>query len=488
MQVLVELVLPSLKKIQDGKIISSKRGKCCLIRENQLVLNRMNALTDAVILIIASALAFIIRFKVMSGDSGDTGFKHYIAFAIVVAPFFIFIYSLSGLYESFRGKRFLNELSIIIKSNFVGTLVIIVFLFMFKAIHISRVAVFIFFIIFSILVSIKRYLLRKILKKYRMQGINLKHILLLGSGNIAKNYISTIERNKSLGLHIIGYIAKNNALDDMKYLGQYSNIEEVILNYTPDEIVVALDLEDYNNLDKIIRCAEKTGTKISIIPFFSKYIPAKPYIDEIDDISLINIRRIPLDNIANGFIKRNIDIIGSLIGIILFSPIMLIIAILVKLSSKGDIIFRQERIGLNKKIFIMYKFRSMKLNSQQDTAWSKDIDPRKTKVGAFIRKFSLDELPQLFNILKGDMSIIGPRPEIKYFVEQFRETVPLYMLKHQVRPGLTGLAQVEGFRGDTSIEERIKRDIYYIEHWTLLLDIKIFFITLFKGFKNTEKL
>lgn len=459
-----------------------------MIRENQLVLNRINALTDAVILIMASALAFIIRFRILSGDSGDTGLRHYIAFAVVVAPFFIFIYSLSGLYESFRGKRFLNELSIIITSNFTGTLVIMVFLFMFKAIHISRVAVLIFFILFSILVSIKRYILRKILKKYRMQGINLKHILLIGSGNMAKNYVDTLNRNKSLGLHIIGYISKDNILSDIKYLGGYCDVEDVVLKYTPDEIVVALDLEDYNNLDEIIKCAEKTGTKISIIPFFSKYIPAKPYIDEIDDISLINIRRIPLDNIANAFIKRSIDFFGALIGIILFSPIMLIIAILIKLSSEGDIIFRQERVGLNKKQFTMYKFRSMRLNAQQDTAWSTDIDPRKTKIGAFIRKFSLDELPQLFNILKGDMSIIGPRPEIKHFVDKFRETVPLYMLKHQVRPGLTGLAQVEGFRGDTSIEERIKRDIYYIEHWTLLLDIKIFFITLFKGFKNTEKL
>lgn len=459
-----------------------------MIRENQLVLNRINALTDAVILIIASALAFIIRFKLLSGDSGSSGLKHYIAFAIIVAPFFIFIYSLSGLYESFRGKRFLNELSIIITSNFIGTLVIIVFLFMFKAIHISRVAVLIFFIIFSILVSIKRYALRKTLKNYRMQGINLKHMLLLGSGKIAKNYVHTINRNKSLGLHIIGYMSKDDILEDIKYLGKYQNIEEAVLKYTPDEIVVALDLDDYIHLDEIIQCAEKTGTKISIIPFFSKYIPAKPYIDEIDDISLINIRRIPLDNIANAFMKRSIDIIGSIIGIILFSPIMLIIAILVKLSSPGDIIFRQERVGLSKKIFIMYKFRSMKLNAEKDTAWSTDSDPRKTKIGAFIRKFSLDELPQLFNILKGDMSIIGPRPEIKHFVEQFRETIPLYMLKHQVRPGLTGLAQIEGFRGDTSIQERIKRDIYYIEHWTLLLDIKILFITLFKGFKNTEKL
>jgi len=180
--------------------------------------------------------------------------------------------------------------------------------------------------------------------------------------------------------------------------------------------------------------------------------------------------------------------VGSLLLIVLTSPVMLFAAIGVKLSSPGPVIFRQERIGRDKKPFSMYKFRSMRVNGGQDTGWSRDHDDRKTKFGALIRKCSIDELPQLFNVLKGDMSLVGPRPEVPFYVEQFKEEIPLYMVKHQVRPGITGWAQVNGFRGDTSIRGRIECDIYYIEHWTLFFDIKILFMTLFKGIINSEKL
>ena len=214
-------------------------------------------------------------------------------------------------------------------------------------------------------------------------------------------------------------------------------------------------------------------------------MPSHPVIDEICGISLVNIRHIPLDNIGNAFFKRATDIVGSLRLIILTSPLMLFAAIGVRLSSPGPILFKQERVGLGKKPFYMYKFRPMRVNDQQSTGWSTDSDPRKTKFGAFIRKFSIDELPQFFNVLKGDMSLVGPRPELPYFVNQFKESVPLYMVKHQVRPGITGWAQVNGFRGDTSIKGRIEHGIYYIENWTLLFDIKILFMTIFR-FKNSE--
>ena len=204
---------------------------------------------------------------------------------------------------------------------------------------------------------------------------------------------------------------------------------------------------------------------------------------------MLNIRRIPLDNLANAFCKRVIDIVGSLVLIILTSPIMLACAIGVKLTSPGPVIFRQKRVGQDKHTFYMYKFRSMRVNKRQDTGWSSDQDSRKTRFGAFMRKCSLDEFPQFFNVLRGDMSLVGPRPEVPYYVEQFKEDIPLYMVKHQVRPGITGWAQVNGLRGDTSIKERIEHDIYYIEHWSLLFDLKILFLTVFKGkFLNSEHL
>ena len=202
----------------------------------------------------------------------------------------------------------------------------------------------------------------------------------------------------------------------------------------------------------------------------------------------MNIRRIPLDNWVNAFLKRLLDVAGSLVLIIFSSPLMLIAAVGVKLSSPGPVIFTQERIGRNKKPFRMYKFRSMRVNDRQDTGWSRDRDDRKTKFGAFIRKCSIDELPQFFNVLKGDMSLVGPRPEVPYYVEQFKDEIPLYMVKHQVRPGITGWAQVNGLRGDTSIKARVEHDIFYIEHWTLGFDIRILFMTLFKALINSERL
>ena len=255
----------------------------------------------------------------------------------------------------------------------------------------------------------------------------------------------------------------------------------------PDEVVIALEADEYPYLQGIIANSEKNGVKVSLIPFYTKFMPSHPVYDEVGGVSLVNIRHIPLDNIGNAFVKRATDIIGSLVLIVLTSPIMLFAAIGVKLSSPGPILFKQERVGLNKKPFYMYKFRSMRVNDRQTTGWSTNSDPRKTRFGAFIRKFSIDELPQFFNVLKGDMSLVGPRPELPFFVNQFKESIPLYMVKHQVRPGITGWAQVNGFRGDTSIKGRIEHDIYYIENWTFLFDIKILLMTVFR-FSNSEKL
>ena len=264
-------------------------------------------------------------------------------------------------------------------------------------------------------------------------------------------------------------------------------MSDVFDRYRPDEVVSAVDMNDYEHTPQIIDACEKAGSKLAIIPIYADYMSARPQFDDLNGIPLLNLRYIPLDNWFNAFCKRAMDIIGAGIILILSSPLMLFCAIGVKLSSPGPAIFRQVRIGLNKKPFIMYKFRSMRLNSRESVGWSSNDDARKTKFGSFIRKYSLDEFPQFWNVLKGDMSLVGPRPEVPYYVEIFREQVPLYMVKHQVRPGITGWAQVNGFRGDTSIEGRIDHDIYYIEHWTFWFDLKILFMTVFGGkFKNDE--
>ena len=270
------------------------------------------------------------------------------------------------------------------------------------------------------------------------------------------------------------------------YKRQLSDLAAYLEKTSLDEVAITLNLNEYHKLEQIVAICEKSGVHTKFVPDYYNFISTNPYTEDLDGLPVINIRNVPLTNTMNKLIKRLIDIIGSIIALILFSPIMLIVAILVKKSSPGPIIFAQERIGLGNKPFKMYKFRSMGVQDPKKEAkeWTTKNDVRVTPVGRVIRKTSLDELPQFWNVLKGDMSLIGPRPERPLFVEKFKEEIPRYMIKHQVRPGITGWAQVNGFRGDTSIRSRIEHDLYYIENWSLGLDIKILFLTFFKGFVN----
>ena len=331
------------------------------------------------------------------------------------------------------------------------------------------------------------------LHQLRKKGFNQKHMILVGYSRAAEEYIDRIKGNPEWGYEIMG-ILDDNVEQGMKYrgvevFGRTEEIEEVLEKAKPDEIAITLGLSEYSKLEHIVAVCEKSGVHTKFIPDYNNIIPTRPYTEDLMGLPVVNIRHVPLTNTFNAFVKRTVDLVGAVCAIIIFSPIMLVTAIAIKLTSPGPLIYAQERVGLHNRNFKMYKFRSMDVQSpkKERGAWTVPNDPRVTKVGKIIRKTSIDELPQLFNILKGDMSLVGPRPERPFFVEKFREEIPRYMVKHQVRPGITGWAQVNGFRGDTSIQGRIEHDIYYIENWTLLFDIKILFMTVFK-FSNNETL
>lgn len=458
-----------------------------MIKENQKTLNQINGLTDVLLLFPCMLLAYFIRFIIFQGEPGHIGLSYYLFATVCIIPILWFLYSLMGLYDSFRSKNFLSEFSLLLRCNTILFGLTLAFFFIFKEFHLSRWTLFVFFALTTLMITAKRWFLRRVLRMFREKGYNLKHVLLIGCGEQARTYYQAIQQDRTLGFSIDHYLAPRDCLPGISYLGGYDTLSKVLDRIEPDEVVIALEADEYPYLQNIIANSEKHGVKVSLIPFYSRFIPAHPVYDEVGGISLVNLRHIPLDNIGNAFVKRSMDILGSLALILITSPIMLFAAIGVKLSSPGPILFKQKRVGLNKKPFYMYKFRSMRVNDRQTTGWSTNTDPRKTKFGSFIRKFSIDELPQFFNVLKGDMSLVGPRPELPFFVNQFKEEIPLYMVKHQVRPGITGWAQVNGFRGDTSIQGRIEHDLYYIENWTFLLDIKILFMTIFR-FANSEKL
>ncbi|MFT9495338.1 undecaprenyl-phosphate glucose phosphotransferase [Anaerosolibacter sp.] len=463
-----------------------------MIKSHQRLLNRFLVFIDALVITLSLILSWFIRFQtgVFDISQWHLDFYTYMMPLVVIIPLYLLTYNAVGLYSPQRTKQFDHEILLIIKSNIIGLLILMSALFIIKQIHYSRY-VLLLFIIFSIILGIlERGILRLILRKFRSKGFNLKHILIIGAGELGCSFACKIENNRQLGYNIVGFLDADKKVgykvSKSYVLGNLDYLESTIINYSLDEIIIAIPLQQYDRLNDIIKLCEKYGVKAQIIPDYYKYLPAKPYVDQLEDITLINIRHVPLDEAFNKLVKRTIDVVLSLIGIIITSPILLLTAAVIKVTSPGPILFKQTRVGLHRREFDMYKFRSMKVQREEDeqVQWTTKGDPRKTKFGSFIRKTSIDELPQLFNVLKGDMSLIGPRPERPYFVEKFREEIPKYMIKHHVRPGITGWAQVHGWRGDTSIKQRILCDIYYIENWSLWLDIKIIFMTIFKGFVN----
>ena len=277
------------------------------------------------------------------------------------------------------------------------------------------------------------------------------------------------------------------SIEDIRLLGSYADIDHILDAILPDEVVIAIDAKEQDLLDPILIACKRSGIKLSILPAYYQFLSSRPSISIEGGVPLINVQRVVLDNLGFAFLKRLMDVVGSAVLIVLTSPIMLVAVIGTKLSSPGPVLFKQERVGRNRKLFYMYKFRSMRVNVHEADGWTVAGDPRRTAFGAFMRRYSIDELPQLFNVLRGDMSLVGPRPELPQHVYDFKGSVPLYMLRHQVRPGMTGWAQINGLRGDTSIEARVEYDLYYIENWSFMFDLRILFTTPFKGIVNKQE-
>lgn len=333
----------------------------------------------------------------------------------------------------------------------------------------------------------KKITMLTILHYMRVRQKSMKRILLVtDSQEMADEYMEEIFDNPQFGYEVIGYVGNLNVIG-LEHLGTTGDLDCVIKEEHPDEVIIALDTVRKKLITRYIGVCNNNCVKVMVVPAICGYFKSPRQISMMGNLPLLDIRSTPLDNVLNRFLKRTLDIVGSLILIIVTSPLMLFTAIGVKISSPGPILFRQTRVGRQNREFTMYKFRSMRVNDTQQTGWSTEQDPRKTRFGAFIRKFALDELPQFFNVLKGDMSLVGPRPEVPYYVEKFKKEIPLYMLKHTLRPGITGQAQIKGLRGDTSIQARIEEDINYIENWTFWRDIRILILTPFRAVNRHEK-
>lgn len=449
-------------------------------------------LIDVIVLAVSYISAWFLRFMGPFAYSAEQGlnFEQYMLALIFIIPGYLLLYQAFTLYEPLhmQGRRLM--LANIIKANVLGMLIFVFLLYMLKESDFSRLTVYIFCVVNILLEWGVRMLIFAVLRDMRKKGLNQKQIILVGYSRAAEEYIDRIEANPQWGYIVRGILDDNvpagTVYKGIKVIGRIANLTVILPANRLDEIAITLGLSEYYRLEEIVAMCEKSGVHTKFIPDYNKIIPTKPYTEDILGLPVINIRYVPLSNTFNAMVKRVMDILGSIAAIIVSSPVMLLMCILIKATSPGPLIYKQERVGLHNKTFWMYKFRSMEIQpeSEEKKAWTVKNDPRVTGIGKFMRRTSIDELPQLFNILKGDMSLVGPRPERPFFVEKFREEIPRYMVKHQVRPGLTGWAQVNGYRGDTSIRKRIDCDLYYIENWSIGFDIKILFLTIFKGFIN----
>lgn len=464
------------------------------------MLNLFRILIDAIIIVCSFYAAYDLRFndnsflivhEIIDEPVGIYGSRmDYLQILFCLIPCYLLSYYMFHLYDPKRVHSRKSEIFNLFKANIVGILYCVAFLFFYRNQDYARLFIIIFVTSNFILGSIVRFTITTLLRKIRKKGLNQKHVLLVGFSRTAEGYIDRLLAHPEWGFAIHGILDNFRPLGhsyrDIHVIGKIDQLEQMLTENDYDEVVITLGLDHYDKLEHIVAITEKFGIHTKFIPDYNNIIPTRPYTEDLDGLPVIHVRTVPLFVSFNRFIKRIFDIVGSILLIILFSIPMLIVAILVKTTSKGPLIFKQERVGLHNKPFKMYKFRSMAIqdSSKEKQAWTVQNDPRVTPVGRFIRKTSLDELPQFFNVLKGDMSLVGPRPERPFFVEKFKEEIPRYMIKHQVRPGITGWAQVNGYRGDTSIRLRIDCDLYYIENWTFGLDIKILFLTIFKGFVN----
>jgi len=449
-------------------------------------------ITDLLVVSVAWVIAYWVRFAAgwVEVEKGIPAFNHYLSMLIFIWLIWAFVMRRMGLYRPMRGVRRSKELWMLINANLLALLLFVAVTYFFreKDTPFSR-GVFVYFgglaIIFT---ALQRSVVRFILREVRRRGYNLRYLIIVGSGKLAGEIAARVRMHRELGIQLLGCLSRDGedqrGSRGMSVVGAYDDLARLLRTTDIDQVVVALPLEDNHLLPDVMGQIGDSLVDVKIVPDLFQFVSVGGAIEEFEGLPVISLQSSPIDGL-NRFAKRAVDLVMASVLIVLLMPVMLTIALLVKLTSRGPIFYRQERVSVDGTCFTIVKFRTMYSDSEKGgPRWATESDNRVTPLGRFLRSWSLDELPQLFNVLRGEMSIVGPRPERPVFIEDFRSRVPRYMLRHKVPAGMTGWAQVNGWRGNTSIDKRIEYDLYYIENWSLVLDLKILFMTLFRGFRN----
>ncbi|PJZ56590.1 undecaprenyl-phosphate glucose phosphotransferase [Leptospira barantonii] len=464
-----------------------------MLKERSQTFKLIFTVLDFVNALLSGSLAFVFRFYFLDENGADRRYvdlESYIFLFFLLAFFQVIVFIAIDLYHPRRGLSFIDEFLTIVSGVFLNLVLVLAVLFFFRgdlgSERFSRYVILAFATINTFTSSVLHYTARLVLQALRKKGYNLRSVLVVGVSETSKRFNDAVIKHGIYGYKILGFVQTKTAKPvrkDMKVIGKIEKIAQVLEKERPDLVVYTLEPSEGDYLKEVLDACDHEGIDLKIVPGFQEFIKARGRVEEMEGLPVISIRNIPIRLGYNKFIKRMFDLAFSVLFIFFFSPFYLMMALLVKLTSRGPVFYYQERVGLDNKKFNMIKFRTMvvQAKSQSETTWTIQNDPRVTTVGKILRKLSLDETPQFFNVLFGDMSVVGPRPERPHFVEKFKNDHRHYMRRHAVKAGITGLAQVKGLRGDTSIDDRIAADIYYIENWSLWLDLKIILLTPFKG-------
>jgi Undecaprenyl-phosphate glucose phosphotransferase len=402
--------------------------------------------------------------------------------------FFVVFSRVFGLYGSKRLLSSKADWPPIVYTISASVILYAAFSYAFKLFDVSRLMLFVYVLVSIGVIGGWHLAVRALLAEARRRGYNQRFILIVGAGTVGQRVARHFNLHPEYGYNVVGFLddyQKSGSLKPLPYrvLGTVDGISRTMRKRVIDRVMIALPLQQRQKIRRVIDAGEYEGVEANVIPDLFSFVRQNPSIYSIDGIPVIGIRSTPVDSLLYIYGKRVFDFLFSVTALIFLSPLMLAIAFAVRISSRGKIFFSQTRVGSNGKRFFIHKFRTMNSasNEEADTTWTRKNDARRTRLGAFLRRTSLDELPQFWNVIKGDMSVVGPRPERPFFAMHFQRKVPQYMIRHQVKTGITGWAQVNGFRGDTSISKRVEYDLFYIENWSFKFDMKIILLTVLKA-------
>ncbi len=464
-----------------------------MVKEHYRLFRGMLMAADIVMIVAAWGLAYWLRFLsgVVTPPRRSTYNPSIYLLPVAIIPIvWPTIFRWLNLYRPRRAASHRGEVVDLVKASTLAVLVLVTVSYLVFKTEVSRGVLLLFWVVSTSALIITRVAFREVLRFLRRSGYNLRHILVVGTGALARGLVARIERHREYGLRVAGLIAREASevpdnLDGIPVLGGYADLPSVLRRHAFDEVVLALPHEDQGYLSELLTAVDDEIVDIKVVPDFLQFSRLRGGVEDFDGLAVVTLRTSPLVG-WNSVTKRALDLVVGTIALIVAAPLMALIAVLVKAADGGPVLYRQERMGLDGRVFQMLKFRSMRVDAEAETGpvWARDDDPRVTWIGRLLRRTSLDELPQLWNVLKGEMSLTGPRPERPALVERFRAELPGYMLRHKIKAGMTGWAQVNGWRGNTSLERRLEHDLYYIQNWSIWLDLKILWLTLWNGFVN----